>query len=99
MKHTQERIDLSGFAGTYSVDEMKVVISEMNKMLPKKFYIVQFIGGEKYYVSGIYLSKIRCSTKSCDAIRFRNERDAMKYLKKIKELNYGYGEFSIREFE
>ena len=64
----------------------------------KKFTVIQWIGGEKFYVSRLYAGRTIVKKGTCDAIRFTTEEQAIKYIKKLQSLNE-YGEFNVRQFE
>lgn len=61
----------------------------------KRFFIIQWIGGDRYYVKKTYCGRVVCSPHKIDAHRF-DEKTAIKYLSKVKALNT-YGAFAIRE--
>jgi hypothetical protein len=61
----------------------------------KKFFIIQWIGGGKYYVKRTYSGKVISTSLKSDALLF-TRNDVNKYLKKLEQLDR-YGDFSIRE--
>lgn len=61
----------------------------------KKFFIVQWIGGERTYVKKTYCGRVISGWNKIDAKLF-DEKSADKYLKKLQTINR-FGEFEIRQ--
>lgn len=63
-----------------------------------RFFIIEWIAGEKHYVKKTYCGRIVSSPNKIDAKLFE-EKAAHKYVKKLQTLTYGYAEFSVRELD
>lgn len=61
-----------------------------------RFFIIEWIGGDKYYVRKTYCKRVIVSSNKIDAKLFE-KKTAEKYIKKLQELTFGYGKFEIRE--
>lgn len=52
-----------------------------------KYFIIQWLGCDRYYVYGTYCGRIRCGEHKIDMIRFDNEQRAQKYLAKLQKID------------
>lgn len=68
---------------------------ELSWINEHRFFIIQWIGCDKYYVRKTYCQRVIASSNKIDAKMFDN-KTAKKYLLKLQQLNT-YGDFEIRE--
>lgn len=61
----------------------------------KKFFIIQWLGSDKYYVKKTYCKNVVLASSKVDA-KYFDKKTADKYLIKLKTLN-PFGEFSVRQ--
>lgn len=63
----------------------------------KSFFIIQWIGGDRYYVKKTYCGRVILSSHKIDAKLWTWEA-AKKYLKKLQTISVNV-EFSIRQLQ